>query len=122
MKKLILTGLLVLFTASFVNAELYEVNFSCAAGSYDGFIFYERVGDNRVTILDGIAADVRTFDVEMVPPVGQCRTFFMATVTDDRDGPYSEGFGLCPDSVMPDLITISTDAVYEITIRQKTNP
>lgn len=130
MKTLFVAIIFLMTSCTLALADVYTLEFSYPQeneANIDGFSLFERVNDERVTVIEEIIPSVRTADFETDPPVGECKTYFMAkyTLADNGIqklyGAYSPTFGLCPEQPLPPPIeyTVDDDTVIEITIKKK---
>jgi hypothetical protein len=103
MKSLIIAAA-ILAMATVAQAETFTVSFEFS-GQADSFTLFERVGDQRVALVEGIPADARTFSFEADKPASGCRTIFLSAVHLGTVGPYSNTAGICADPALPDFYT-----------------
>lgn len=94
----------ILAIATVAQAETFTVSFEFT-GQADSFTLFERVGDERVALVENIPADDRTFSFEADKPATGCRTIFIAAVHLGTVGPYSNTAGICADPTLPDFYT-----------------
>ncbi|MCB2217980.1 MAG: hypothetical protein KQH59_18110 [Desulfobulbaceae bacterium] len=101
MKSLVIAAA-ILAMATVAHAETFTVSFAFT-GQADSFTLFERVGDQRMVLKEGIPAAQREFTFEADKPATGCRTIFLSAIHLGTVGPYSNTAGICADPVLPDF-------------------
>ncbi|MCB2217978.1 MAG: hypothetical protein KQH59_18100 [Desulfobulbaceae bacterium] len=110
------------------RADTYRVDFSYTADQQappSAFALYRLSGDERVTVIDTIGPEQRTFVVDLPDPDPlYCDTYFMAALFGGHNGPYSRAYPLCPEYPLPagDEVRISGSAVFDLIFRRVDAP